>query len=99
MKSTNEMARRRRNEVLSCDFTPITIAKYVKKHANSKPGTNPVELSRLLRAALEEKLAGVLCQCGQPIWALGSAYAGNMCFTCITGEPIPDHDYEIVDEG
>ena len=25
----------------------------------------------------------------------GSAFAGNACFTCITGEAYPDGDYEI----
>ena len=77
-------------------FTSITIANYVKLHAKSNPGTDATELTRQLKLALESKLAGELCQCGQPIWALGSAYVGNMCFTCTTGEAVPDHDYEIV---
>ena len=59
---------------------------------------NKVELSVRLHRALEAKLTGALCQCGEPIWALGSAEVGLMCFTCITGEAVPDKDYELVPE-
>ena len=38
---------------------------------------------------------GERCQCGQPIWIIGSAEVGLSCFSCITGESHPDEDYEI----
>jgi len=30
------------------------------------------------------------------IWVIGSAVAGNVCLTWITGEAYPDDDYEMV---
>ena len=35
------------------------------------------------------------CACGARIWVIGSAEAGNGCFTCITGDAWPRADYEI----
>ncbi len=77
-------------------FTPISIPKYVSLHAASNPGTNVNELSQQLQQILEAKRAGALCQCGDPIWVIGSAQVGLSCFTCITGEAVPDNDYEVV---
>jgi hypothetical protein len=46
-----------------------------------------------LKEALEDYKRGAKCQnCGNPIWMIGSALAGNMCFTCITGEAISEDD-------
>ena len=45
---------------------------------------------------VEAKLAGELCQCGEPIWVIGSVHVGLSCFTCITGEAVPDNDYEVI---
>jgi len=33
--------------------------------------------------------------CDNDIWVIGSAVVGNSCFACITGESMPDSDYEI----
>jgi hypothetical protein len=77
-------------------FAPITIAEYVKLHAASNPEANVVELTKRLQAVLKAKLGGATCECGEPIWAIGSAVVGSMCFTCITGEVVPDNDYEVV---
>jgi hypothetical protein len=77
-------------------FTPISIRKYVKLHTASNPGTNAAELRQRLQCLLEASLAGALCQCGEPIWVIGSAQVGLSCFTCITGEPVPENDYEVV---
>jgi hypothetical protein len=63
--------------------------------------SNPKEDFKSLREALIEtvaaKKAGAKCnQCGQPIWAVGTATVGwNGCFTCITGEADNSEDYEI----
>ena len=88
----------RRRAAASTSFTPVPIAKYVKLHAASNPGTDSAELSKTLWRLLEAKAAGECCQCGEPIWVIGSAQVGLACFTCITGEAVPDNDYEVVAE-
>jgi hypothetical protein len=47
-----------------------------------------------LRKTLKAYQAGARCTCGEPIWVIGSAEVGHMCFTCITGEAYPIEDYE-----
>ena len=76
-------------------FKPIKIEEYVKLHLNSNPGTNRDDLLQRLEFAAASAKNGVRCACGNPIWIIGSAEAGLSCFTCITGEPHPDNDYEI----
>ena len=98
MKSMQSKLNRRRRAGAACSFTPISIAKYVKLHEASNPGTNTAELSKTLRRLLEAKAAGERCQCGQPVWVIGSAQVGFACFACITGEAVPDKDYEVVAE-
>lgn len=46
---------------------------------------------------LADYQAGARCDCGEPIWVIGSAETGHMCFTCITGEADPSEDYEIAE--
>lgn len=96
MNSADLTVKLRNSEVTLRGFTPISIARYVKLHAASNPGTDVVELSRHLRQLLEAKAAGELCQCGEPIWVIGSAQVGFGCFTCITGDAVPACDYEVV---
>jgi len=48
-----------------------------------------------LRDALYAALSGTKCACGNPIWVIGAAEAGPSCFTCITGEAMPEEDFEI----
>ena len=96
MKSADSGRRTRTIDWTSRGFTPISISRYVKLHAKSNPDTDTKELSRQLHQLLDAKLAGALCECGEPIWAIGSAQAGMGCFTCITGEAAPDYDYEVV---
>jgi hypothetical protein len=78
-------------------FTPISIDAYVKLQSRSGREDKPEELRAGLQRALRDYKAGVTCQCGNPMWVIGSAIAGNACFTCITGEVSPDSDYEIDD--
>ena len=96
MNTTDSQPRRRGLRKSVSGFAPITIAEYVKLHAASNPGTHVVELSKRLQAVLKAKLGGATCECGEPIWAIGSAEVGLMCFTCITGVAVPDNDYEVV---
>jgi hypothetical protein len=76
-------------------FTPIKLQVYVELHLHADPDTNRAEIQRQLESAIEAYRAGARCQCGAPIWIIGSAQAGLACFTCITGQPSPDYDYEI----
>jgi hypothetical protein len=76
-------------------FVPISIAKYIPLHMKSNPGEQRATLETALRESLEAAKRGECCDCGEPIWALGSAIAGRGCFTCITGESSPTGDYEI----
>ena len=77
-------------------FTPISIVKYVEIHLKANPGSKRAEITRALKETLVDYKNGVKCQnCGNPIWVIGSALAGPMCFTCITGEAFPEDEYEI----
>jgi hypothetical protein len=96
MNSADSTVKLPNSEAALRGFTPISIARYVKLHAASNPGTDVVELSRHLRQVLAAKAAGERCSCGEPIWVVGSAQAGLGCFTCITGDVVPDSDYEVV---
>lgn len=77
-------------------FVPISLEEYVELHIKSNPDTSREEITITLRGALEAYKEGAKCiVCGKPIWVIGSAFGTNMCFTCITGEAIPEDDYEI----
>ena len=77
-------------------FTLISLEHYVELHLQANPGTDRKDLVRRLRHARDASERGEVCQCGAPIWIIGSAEVGLFCFTCITGEAFPDDDYEIV---
>ena len=76
-------------------FVAIGIGEYVKLHVKANPEENPSELLARLRSCVSDALTGARCQCGAPIWVVGSVSAGYACFTCITGEAFPSEDYEI----
>ena len=76
-------------------FKPIRLEEYVKLYVNANSGESAGEVTASLRSALRAHKNGERCQCGNPIWVVGSAVAGHACFTCITGEAFPDEDYEI----
>jgi len=76
-------------------FKPIALDDYIQKHLAANPGDNRTETSKNLKAALRAFKAGVKCSCGNPIWVIGSAFAGQACFTCITGQADAGEDYEI----
>lgn len=75
----------------------ITVNRFAKMYVEDNPGEKIDELKLNLKASLSSKKAGAVCgNCGEPIWALGSAIVGwNGCFTCITGESDPSEDYEV----
>jgi len=76
-------------------FTPISFDEYVELHLRANPSTKRADLTARLRHAMRAYRKGIRCRCGNPIWIIGSAEAGLACFTCITGEAMPDNDYEI----
>jgi hypothetical protein len=78
-------------------FVPIRIPDYVRLYLKSNPGEKAADIEDRLRKTLKASQAGARCTCGEPIWVIGSAEVGHMCFTCITGEAYPSDDYEIAD--
>jgi len=77
------------------DFVPISIDKYVSMHLKNNPTEDEKDLRKRLHEALTSFKKGIKCSCGNDIWVIGSAYTGNRCFTCITGESFPSDDFEI----
>ncbi len=79
-------------------FVPVQLEQYVRMHVKNNPGESPASVEKRLRSALAAYKAGRGCsQCGAPIWVIGPAQVGFMCFTCITGEAVPSEDYEIAE--
>jgi hypothetical protein len=76
-------------------FVPIKLEEYVKLYLKNNRGESAGEVTANLLDALRAHKSGTRCECGNPIWVVGSAVAGYACFTCITGEAYPDEDYEI----
>jgi hypothetical protein len=76
-------------------FAPIGIEPYIRQHLRRNPDEKADALRVRLQESVSAPLRGQRCQCGEPIWAIGSAVAGHACFTCITGEANPSGDYEI----
>ena len=76
-------------------FAPISIPRYVEIHLQNNPDVERRDLLARLERARDAHLRGVRCRCGEEIWIIGSAEMGLSCFTCITGDAVPDGDYEI----
>ncbi len=76
-------------------FKPISFDGYAARHLKANKDENERDFRKRLREAVDAKKSGRLCDCGNPIWAVGSSVAGYMCFTCITGEADPCGDFEI----
>ena len=80
---------------MKSNFVPISIEDYIQAHIKANPKENVKDLRKQLQTALSAHKQGLKCHCGNEIWIIGSAFVGNSCFTCITGETCPDNDYEI----
>ena len=76
-------------------FTPIQLDDYVARHLQANPDVDRADLIERLHDAIDAAKRGERCSCGAPIWIIGSAEAGLACFTCVTGEAVPDNDFEI----
>ncbi len=77
------------------NFTPISIDNYIRIHLKNHPNETEENVRKLINASLTDYLNKVKCSCGNDIWVIGSAFVGNKCFTCITGEAFPTHEYEL----
>lgn len=78
-------------------YTPITIDNYVALHVQNNPTVIASELREKILAALQDFKNGIKCQCGNDIWVIASATAGNSCFNCIMGDTSPTTHLEIED--
>jgi len=78
-------------------FAPISIDDFIKSYHINNPGEKKSNIREALTNTVEAKKNGTKCmQCGQPIWAIGTAIVGwNGCFTCISGEADNSDDFEI----
>lgn len=76
-------------------FQIISINEFVAQTIKSNPDLKAVDLKKDLEEFKKRKSQGELCDCGNPIWIIGSAITGKGCFTCITGESDCSDDYEI----
>ena len=75
----------------------ISVEKFAKLHIEKNREEKFNEVKSNLKKALDRKKAGAVCvNCGEPIWAIGSAIVGfDGCFTCIAGESDHSQDYEV----
>lgn len=76
-------------------FTPIRLEGYVELQQRANPDAKRTEVIARIEGAIDAYQKDIRCRCGAQIWIIGSAEAGLACFTCITGEAVPDSDYEI----
>ena len=79
-------------------FKLISKDEYVNLFLNANPSDSRIDVIARLEDAIAARRDGKRCDCGEPIWVVGSAEAGYGCFTCITGESTPSDDYEITPE-
>ncbi|WP_366922118.1 hypothetical protein MFMK1_002554 [Metallumcola ferriviriculae] len=75
----------------------ITVKEFAKMYVKNNSEEKFDKVKSNLKTALKRKNAGAVCNnCGEPIWAAGSAIVGfDGCFTCITGESDDSEDYEV----
>lgn len=79
-------------------FIPIEFENYIERHLEINPNDDPSELRASLLSMLQAFQNGTKCSCGKPLWVIGSAISGrHACFSCLSGEPSPDDDYELLE--
>lgn len=82
-------------DAVSEGFIPISVEKFVDLFKENNPDMNAEDIKINLKHFKKLKIKGQKCDCGNPIWIVGSAIAGQGCFTCLTGETDNSKDYEI----
>ena len=78
-------------------FNPIPLEDYVRLDLKANPGETEREAIAGLQDSLRAFQRGELCNCGEPIWVIGSSVAGHACLTCITGSTDTSEDYEVAE--
>jgi hypothetical protein len=76
-------------------FKKISADAFIELYKQKNPDLITADLKKDLTYFKKLKLNGEKCNCGNPIWVVGSAISGKGCFTCITGESYTDNDYEM----
>lgn len=77
-------------------FVPVRFDDYVERHLQANPDEDRAEFVKRLADAVDAYKRGIRCECGEPIWIVGTAAVGRGCFSCITCEGTPDNDPEII---
>jgi len=76
-------------------MTFIPEQDWLDHYMKANPAEDRTEVQQSLRETMAFKAQGGRCECGEPIWAAGSAVCGSlMCFSCITGEADASDEYE-----
>ena len=78
-------------------MVPESFEDCIRSSMEANPHLDEQEFRQKLARAVARKKAGTLCQnCGEYIWAIGTAIVGwDACFSCITGEFDDSDDFEI----
>lgn len=76
-------------------FTKISVDAFIEKYKTDNPQEDLTKLRKDIFYCRQLKKDGSKCDCGNPLWVIGSAISGKGCFTCITGETDFSDDYEI----
>jgi hypothetical protein len=76
-------------------FNKISVKNFIEKYKMANPKEDIKKLKGDILYFYELKKQGLACDCGNPIWVIGSAIVGKGCFTCISGESDTSNDYEI----
>ncbi len=80
---------------MNYNFVPINIEKFAQMVVKNNKEDKKENVIKAIKASIKDVRKGIKCSCGNPIWVAGSAFTGNSCFTCITGETDTSEDYEI----
>ncbi len=77
------------------NFAPINIESFADMYLRHNPTHNREALVEQLHKSLEDFKKGKKCECGNPIWVIGTALYETTCFSCLTGETDASKDFEI----
>jgi len=77
------------------NYKYISIDNFIEIYKKDNPNEDFNALKVSLLHFKQLKTNGEKCDCGNPIWIIGSSISGKGCFCCITGESEASGDYEI----
>lgn len=86
-----------RNSVagMKSGFKPIGLEEFINQYLADNPSQDRDALRRTFEEVLRAYRRGKRCDCGNPLWVVGSVFGRPGCFSCITGEAAPDGNWEI----